>query len=356
MARIIYGVQGEGRGHSSRSRIIIEELLRRGHTVKIFTSNKGHAYLHQHFDDVVAIMGLSFVFDGDRVDLLKTLRKNLRDGAGEAGKTLKALYEGLWEFRPDISITDFEPFVPSAAGLDSIPFISINHQHVISHFRIEYPHAWRRAYLSARAVIDNMHWFADRYYVTSFYFPEMRPRHAKRSQLIGPILRSEVLNQKPSSAGHILIYATTAEARKALELTSQIESDFIAYGFGRSGQQGNIMFKEPSTNGFLEDAASAKAIIANGGYTLMSEALYLGKPYYAIPIGNQFEQMVNGFYIEKLGYGLYDLSPTGRRLNMFLDGLSYYRRNIMRDHSRFCCNATFFDALDLEIRRLTSQA
>lgn len=354
MARIIYGVQGEGRGHSSRSRIIIEELLRRGHTVKIFTSNKGYEYLHQHFPDVIAIMGLSFVFDGDRVDLLKTLRKNLRDGASEAGKTIKALYDGLWDFRPDLSITDFEPFVPSAAGLDNIPFISINHQHVISHFRVEYPHAWRRDYLNARAVIDNMHWFADRYFVTSFYFPPVRRRHAKRSRLIGPILRQEVLEQKPITGEHIVIYATTDEARQALELAARTDAECIAYGFGRAGQAGNIVFKEPSTQGFLKDVATAKAIIANGGYTLMSEALHLGKPYYAIPIGKQFEQMVNGYYLEKLGYGLYDLCPKQQRLGMFLDGLDYFRKNIARDREHFCSNATFFDALAEEIQLLTS--
>ena len=87
MARILYGVQGEGRGHSSRSRIIIEHLIARGHQVRIFTSHKGYDYLSRHFDDVVQIMGLGFVFDGDRLDILKTLQKNIQDGSTEAGRT-----------------------------------------------------------------------------------------------------------------------------------------------------------------------------------------------------------------------------------------------------------------------------
>jgi len=36
----------------------------------------------------------------------------------------------------------------------------------------------------------------------------------------------------------------------------------------------------------------------------MSEALFFNKPIYSIPIQNQFEQMLNGYYLERLGYGL----------------------------------------------------
>ncbi len=347
MARIIYGVQGEGRGHSSRSKIIIEHLLDQGHEVRILTSQKGYAYLSQFYDDVTAIMGLKFVFDGDQLDVLKTLQKNLQDGSTDAGKTLKALFSGIKSFDPHLAITDFEPFVPYAKTLYNLPFISINHQHVISHYHLEYPYRWRGDYLKARAVVDNMYWFADHYYVTSFFFPEVRRRFRRRSSLVGPILRREVLRQKRAKGDHILIYATTPESRRALELAQEMKAPCVAYGFEEpAGRRGNITFKKPSTRGFLRDAAEARAIITNGGYTLMSEALYLGKPVYSIPIGSQFEQMMNGYYLEKLGYGLFDLEPRRERLRMFLDGLAYFRKNIRRDRDRFCSNQELFAELD----------
>jgi uncharacterized protein (TIGR00661 family) len=354
LSRIIYGVQGEGRGHSSRSKIIIEHLLSAGHEVRIFTSHKGFDYLSQFFDHVTNIMGLGFVFDGDKLDILRTVQKNIHDGTLDGGHTLKVLIESLREFKPDLAITDFEPFVPYAKSLSNVPFLSINHQHVISQYRIEYPHAWRADYLSARAVINNMYWFADHYYVTSFFFPAVKRNYRERASIIGPMLRSEVLAQEPVAGEHILVYVTTQQARKALELTSRLNTPVLAYGFEKTeGSEGHVTYRPPSTEGFLKDAANSRAIITNGGYTLISEALYLGKPIYSIPINRQFEQMLNGYYLQKLGYGLYDIDPEQKRLEMFLEGIPYFTENIRRDRKRFCGNDSFFADLDRRIADLT---
>ena len=39
MARIAYSCCGEGRGHSSRTLTVVEELCRRGHEVRVFASH-----------------------------------------------------------------------------------------------------------------------------------------------------------------------------------------------------------------------------------------------------------------------------------------------------------------------------
>jgi UDP:flavonoid glycosyltransferase YjiC (YdhE family) len=39
---------------------------------------------------------------------------------------------------------------------------------------------------------------------------------------------------------------------------------------------------------YLEELKACKAIIATAGFTLMSEALYLKKPYLALPLKGQF--------------------------------------------------------------------
>jgi uncharacterized protein (TIGR00661 family) len=369
MARIIYGVQGEGRGHSSRSLLVIQHLLERGHEVRVFTSHKAYAYLKENLGGVNEIFGLAFEFEGEKVDILGTLRRNVRDGTGEIPETFRRMI-GTWsDFRPQAAITDFEPFVPFARTLLQIPFVSIDHQHVLTQYRPEYPHAWRSEFLQARAVVDAMYFGADHYYTTSFYYPPTRSRYQRRATLVPPILRREVLTRTPRHDGPILLYATTAEARHALELLRGRTERCVAYGFRREGDagtpeldraDGNIEFRHPSTEQFLSDLASARAVIANGGYTLMSEALFLGKPVYALPIRNQFEQMLNGWYLERLGYGLFDLDPAPLRLSMFLEGLDYYRANIERDRrtgvpgftpeaaagDRFCGNAILFDSLD----------
>ena len=66
-----------------------------------------------------------------------------------------------------------------------------------------------------------------------------------------------------------------------------------------------MLFKKPSMDGFLHDLAGCKAIIANAGFSLVSEALYLGKPYLAVPVQHQFEQIFNAYFLDKEGYGAF---------------------------------------------------
>ena len=46
-------------------------------------------------------------------------------------------------------------------------------------------------------------------------------------------------------------------------------------------------------------------MIAGGGFTVMGEAVYLHKPMLAVPLSNQFEQVLNAKYLQYLGYGRY---------------------------------------------------
>ncbi len=43
--------------------------------------------------------------------------------------------------------------------------------------------------------------------------------------------------------------------------------------------------------------------MATAGFTLLTESLYLRKPYLALPMRGQFEQELNGHLLEKLQYG-----------------------------------------------------
>ena len=81
-------------------------------------------------------------------------------------------------------------------------------------------------------------------------------------------------------------------------------------------------------DGFLHDLAGAKAVIANAGFSLVSEALHLGKPYLAIPVKNQFEQTFNAYYVDKLGYGAWWKDLGKEQIESFLFNLPFYSDNL----------------------------
>jgi uncharacterized protein (TIGR00661 family) len=68
--------------------------------------------------------------------------------------------------------------------------------------------------------------------------------------------------------------------------------------------EGNLRYRPFSEAGFIDDLASARGVIAGGGFTLMGEAVYLRKPMLAVPLGGQFEQVLNARYLEREGFGM----------------------------------------------------
>ncbi|MBN1852039.1 MAG: hypothetical protein JW829_04915, partial [Pirellulales bacterium] len=106
---------------------------------------------------------------------------------------------------------------------------------------------------------------------------------------------------------------------------------FFVYGCDRLDAEGTMTFKPFSRDGFLRDLATAKAVMATAGFTLISESLYLRKPYMAMPMQGQFEQELNAFQLERLGFGknVPDLGPEAMgdflyRIPDYLDRLQTY--------------------------------
>ena len=75
-----------------------------------------------------------------------------------------------------------------------------------------------------------------------------------------------VLKAAPVTGEHVLVYVTSP-APAVAKLLSWC-CPFVAYGFGREGQNGNVLTK-PAMDQFLKDLISAKAVIANAGFFLM---------------------------------------------------------------------------------------
>ena len=66
---------------------------------------------------------------------------------------------------------------------------------------------------------------------------------------------------------------------------------------------GDLTFRPRSTGGFVEDSGPPAAVVAGGGFSLLSEAVFLGKPTLAVPLHGQFEQLMNARYLQREGFG-----------------------------------------------------
>jgi uncharacterized protein (TIGR00661 family) len=136
-----------------------------------------------------------------------------------------------------------------------------------------------------------------------------------------------VLETKPMDRDFVLVYVTSVAA-ELTDVLKSVRQRFVCYGFGREGTDGNLEFRKPGLDTFLRDLSGCRAIIANAGFSLISEALYLGKPYLAWPVKRQFEQVFNAYYVGKMGYGAYWDDLNKERVESFLFNLETYRENL----------------------------
>jgi uncharacterized protein (TIGR00661 family) len=322
MANILYGVNGEGAGHSTRAKEVLSHLVARGHTVHVASFDRGLQNLSRHFD-VTEIYGFRFAYVNNRVRYKRTIAKNLIT-VPQAARSLARLKSLVGEWKIDLVITDFEPLSCHVGHKKRLPVISIDNQHCLTNAEVSYPRQYRRDAAAAKLVTRVMTPHADAYLVISFFTAPVKKRN---TFLFPPLLRQEILNAAPTQGEHVLVYVTSPAPALAT-LLSSIRCQFVAYGFGREGKEGNITYKKPSLEGFFGDLTSAKAVVANSGFSLVTEALHLGKPYLAVPVLHQFEQIFNAYWLDKAGCGAYWEELNKERVESFLYNLPHYREKL----------------------------
>jgi uncharacterized protein (TIGR00661 family) len=323
--KILYGVVGEGMGHAMRSRVILEHLVAEGHELEIMASGRAVDFLGKRFQGVNRIHGLHMIYDENRVRLGRTLWSNVLAGAAAVPHQIAAYFDLVSEFRPEAVISDFESWTYFYAKAHRLPIVSIDNMQVIN--RCSHPDevlaGHEAEFALTKAFVKSKLPFCDRYLITTFFYPELRK---DRTALFPPILRPEILAATRSAGDHLLVYQTAEgnEGLAALLAGSGVECRVYGLRRGIAAEQveGNVRYRPFSEAGFIADLASARAVVAGGGFTLMGEAVYLGKPMLAIPVERQFEQVLNGRWLERLGYGrMVERLEDAAQLAAFLDAV-----------------------------------
>jgi uncharacterized protein (TIGR00661 family) len=357
--RILYGVVGEGMGHATRSKVVCEHLVGRGHEVKIVVSGRAHSFLSKSFDDVVEIRGLTIKYVDNRMDQSGTLARNLLATPAMLAANVGAYYDRVSKFKPDAVISDFDSFAYFFAKRHRVPVLSIDNQQIISRCKlgkfakqgVKVDYQMIKAFVRAKLPA------CDHYIITTFFYPPVRGKYEKDTTLVPPILRRAILDAKgrAHTGDHVLVYQTsTSDTRLLDELNAVHGAKFIVYGLRKNARHGNCTIKEFSEDGFVEDLANARAVISNGGLSLIGEAVYLGKPIFSVPVRNQYEQILNARYLEELGYGLTAERIDADVLRLFLKEVPKYANRISRHKQDG--NRELFDVVDRVLERFARKA
>lgn len=324
---IFYCICGEGMGHAIRSSVIIDRIKDK-YDVYIFSSDRAYKYLNEKFDNVYKIGEFNTVYINNKVNNTKTLINALKRNPLNIKEGYEELYKKARKLSPDVIVTDFEIYATMVSKLLSIPLISLDNIHMITQTAIDYPPKHQGEMLKAKGVIKSYVIKPKIHILTSFFYPKIKPK--KRAVLYPPVIREDILKLKPTIEDHIIVYQTSKESVKLVEQLKSLNEKFIVYGFNKDEVDENLTYKLFNENEFYNDLASAKAVICNGGFTFISEAISLKKPIYSVPAIGNFEQTLNGFYVQKLGYGEYHEEMSPKKVEKFLKRLPKYQEKLAK--------------------------
>lgn len=323
--KILYGVNGEGMGHATRSQVVIDSLLER-HDVRVIASGAAFRHLEQRLPAVSEVFGPTFAMGDGEIQRWQTVVQNLRSARRDLPEAFQVWAAEVAEWEPDVVVTDFEPLVAQFARWSRTPLVAVDNINIIDRCR----HGrriigeQRDDYLLARGVVRGMVPGAVDYVVTTFFQPPLARRH---TTLVPPIIRPEIVAADSESGEHLVVYSSGEERLIAALRASGVPC--LLYGM-RGGPDevrvdGNLEFRPPSNEGFAEALRTCRGVVAGGGFSLLSEAVYLGKPVLSVPLRGQFEQLMNARYLQARHYGTCAEEIDDEALGRFLDGLPKFR-------------------------------
>ena len=352
MATIFYGLSGEGRGHATRARTIVE-ALRANHDVTLFAPGQAHELLYPLYRGtdvrVRRIPGLRFHYTScRRIDFSKTTTMGLRYLA-ELPRLVRVLQQEIERHAPDLVVTDFEPALPRAAEKMGVPYISVDHQHVlvVSDFSA-LPPDLRRYVFYMEKLVRAYYSTQQQTVVSSFFFPPSKVS-ANNVSRIGVLLRPEVMNARTRNGRHLVAYLRREVPPAVLHALKTAGCEVRLYGLGGGHSDGNIRYCEVDNHRFVEDLATGRGLISTAGNQLVGEALYLGKPVLAMPERKNHEQRINAHFLKATGLGMtcdMDLMSHDN-IRAFMNRLGEYRTRIGSKH--LCGNAAAIRAIESQL-------
>lgn len=301
MARVLYALSGQGRGHTSRGQAVAAGLRARGHTVTFCGGGTARSVLEAAGETVIPAPTLRQIMRWNRLLLLTTGARNARTVL-EGARTVRRLERALEDAHIDLVVSDFDAFAHRAADRLGLPVVTVDHQQVVTETRPDPPvvDPFSR-FVASNAVRRIVARRPVRRLISTFFRPPLRD--PSRATFVGPILRPEIRALEVEFGDHVLVYVNgSVRASRVRRVLEGVDARFAVYGL-EGESTARVAFRQPSRAGFLRDLATCRAVVCTAGFTLLSEAISLGKPILAVPNGGIYEQALNAAFLERQGRG-----------------------------------------------------
>jgi uncharacterized protein (TIGR00661 family) len=324
--RVLFTVQGEGRGHLTQAIALADMLRRNGHEVVGALVGKSHsrelpAFFYQKINAPVTIYetpSLIFSEEKKQIDKIRTFIHNIQiKKIMYYGDSIALIHNAIKESRPDVLVNFYE-ILPGFAQLRyriDTPFVNTGHQYLLKH--PEYVHGkgenQSHTLLRFHATLNSIG--ATKTLALSFYPMKSFPR--EHMTVVPPLLRKEVLALKPTAGDYILGYMLNQIYESEVRAWHKKNPDVKLHFFWDKKDAPETLVVDDTLTLhrindelFLQYMAGCRGYVTTAGFESVCEAMYLNKPVMMIPA--HIEQEINAADAASIGGGIsaanFDLS------------------------------------------------
>lgn len=325
--RIVFFIQGEGRGHMTQALALKRILDEAGHEVAgVFMGENPHRPVPEFFARALdaplhTYPAPFFVLDGKG--------KGVRPVSSAFRAVASAPAYWAEGPRAHATIMGYDPhllvnFYDLLGGLyyslyrPAIPLVAVGHQFLFFHPGLPLPPG--RGWEVAGARLHTMTTAPGAALRLALSFSPMPDRPGHRLRVVPPLLRKAVLEREPSPGRHVLAYVLNPGYGEELARWHADHPEWEIHCFWDKKDAPPTLTPRPGftfhrldDRAFLDYLASARGYVSTAGFESVCEAAYLGKPVMIVPTGNHVEQLCNALDAERAGIARwresFDLSP-----------------------------------------------
>ncbi len=344
--KILFIVQGEGRGHLTQALTMRNILRSNGHeVVEVLVGKSNARRLPKFFQEKIGVPVRQF----ESPNFLPTpanKRNNIpRSVAYNVfrlpyfAKSVFFIHQRIIETGADLVINFYELLTGFTYLFfrPNIPQVSIGHQYLFLHHDFTFPKAKRiNLYLLRLFTRMTCMGATER---LALSFREMPNDDEKSITVVPPLLRNEVHNLTPTQGNYLHGYMVNAGFGKSIEEWHQLHPETPLNIFWDKKDAGEttrvdetLCFHQLNDTAFLQSLAGSMGYATTAGFESVCEAMYLGKPIMMVPA--HIEQDCNAYDATLSGAGIvaedFDLS----QLNEFIK--TYHPDNHFRTWADRC--------------------
>ena len=347
---ILLGVCGIGNGHRNRQLPLIKYLLSKNYQVTIFSYGKAYDYFIEmqknHINFSVFKVANPYIIgtkNGLDFKTSATIQTNQQDFNRINNLAMNNVL--TQNGTPDLVISDYESVSAQLAYAKNIPFVTFDQQS--KYFAGVFPKELHgTSYIDE---VERLRMFfpkAIKRLAVSFFNVERNVlQNDEQVTILPSIIRDDLVslkNKKIAETNSILFYVTSQNVNdfplelwlKTLESIpgSTVFHVFLPKDVRNLNIYKNIKLYTHGDEKFNTVLGQSSGIITTAGHNLISEAMYLEKPVYALPL-DLYEQQMNAHIIDKYQFGVSEETITKDKIMLFLRNINQYKKNIVADSS-----------------------